>query len=94
MGLYVRLAVPERWTGPAQIEFDVFALRPAPRVSGCGQEAGRPLSNREVSLFQYNGISEMTRTNAQGCYEFFGPMPAGTPYDLIVRNQNPPVYPR
>ena len=92
--IYIRLAVPERWTGPAQIEFDNFALRPAPVVSGCVQELGRPLSNREVSLFQYNGMSQITSTDAQGCYEFFGAMPAGTPYDVVVRNPNPPVYPR
>lgn len=92
--LYIRLAVPESWTGPAQIEFDGFALKPAPAVSGCVQESGRPLGNREVSLFQYNGISESTRTDAQGCYEFFGAIPAGTPYDVVIRNPNPPVYPK
>lgn len=91
--LYIRLAVPERWTGPAQIEFDAFALKPAPAVSGCVQEAGRPLANREVSLYQYNGMSEMTRTDAQGCYEFFSALPKGTPYDVVVRNPNPMSYP-
>lgn len=91
--IYIRLAVPETRTGPAQIEFDAFALKPVAVVSGCVQEAGRPLANREVSLFPYNGMSEITRTDPQGCYEFFGPLPKGTPYDVVVRNPNPTLYP-
>lgn len=85
--IYIRLHVPESFTGPAEIQFDNFLLEPASvgDLSGCVNQDGLPLAGRQVILLGDNLQPLTTVTGPSGCYSFPSPAP-GTRFDIMIRN--------
>lgn len=96
--VYIRLYIPETFTGPAQIEFDDFRLLPddgsvnpnpiyGPGVSGCVGQDGLPLVGRQVILMQPDEYPLVTTTDIDGCYNF-GVIIQTKTYDVLIRKPN------